>query len=301
MQESSPKKLYVWKKSLRTILYRRLKAYFNRHQGRRVLFPGFLRFLSKLCEALQPKGPILVHLENMDLCINGMDQVITPEILMRNVYEPPSTALLKRELKPGMTFLDLGANFGYFTILAGKLTGGNGNVYAFEPEPVNLSYLKKNILLNRLQNVTVVQKIVSNRSGVSILYLDERNLGGHTCAKGNIPIHYSRSLEVSATTLDDFVDAENLRVDFIKMDVQGAEGLVLEKSTKTFARFPVKILMELWPAGLRRMRTDPRELLDSLSHFFSFQIVGDPLEPADPSEILRKAGHHYLNLFLEKK
>jgi FkbM family methyltransferase len=301
MTEIDLKKVYSWKKSIRTSVYSYLKNIINAHQGRRYLFPGFLSLISRLCAALQPKGPILIKLENLDLVVNGRDDVMTPEILVQRIHEPEETMLLKKSIKPGMTVLDLGANIGYFSVIAGLCAGARGKVYAFEPEPVNGSYLSKNIALNHLENIKVIPKIVSNTSGVASLYLDKGNHGAHTCAKGNIQTAFSHRLEVESTTLDEFVETENLdRVDFIKMDVQGAEGLVFEKALLVINKFPVKILMEFWPEGLKRMGTEPAELLSFLARFFSFRIMGDSQEKQSPQEVLKKAQHAYLNLFLEK-
>ncbi len=300
MTELTLGKIYFWRKNLRTSVFCRLKDFFNKRQGHGFLFPGLMRLIAFVCGALQPKGPIQIELENMDLCLNGQDSVMTPEILVQRTHEPDETALLKKQLKPGMTFIDLGANIGYFTVIAAQCVGAEGKVYAFEPDPTNHAYLNKNISLNRLQNIETVSKVVLNISGPAILYLDEGNFGGHTCAKENIQTRVANQLQVNAVTLDDFAAEKNIRVDFLKMDIQGSEGLALEKAVETIRRFPVKIMMEFWPAGLRRMGTDPAELLASLSRTFSFEIVGASQEKRSVSEILKLAEVNYLNLFLEK-
>ena len=72
------------------------------------------------------------------------------------------TDVVTKEIQPGDTVLDLGANIGYFTLLFAKLVGNNGIVFAFEPEPQNIALLTKNIKINNYKNVTLVPKAVSN-------------------------------------------------------------------------------------------------------------------------------------------
>lgn len=127
--ESISGPVYVWKNAVRTQAYAIAKRLLDRHQGARFLFPGFMRILSWLSRLLKPKGTILVHAQDFDLYVHGEDQIITPQILVDRLYEPEETSLIKKVVKPSMTFLDLGANWGYFSLLGSKCVGSGGKVY----------------------------------------------------------------------------------------------------------------------------------------------------------------------------
>jgi len=140
---------------------------------------------------------------------------------INGVYEPFETELVKKEIKKGDVVLDLGANIGYYTLIFGKLVGKRGKVFAFEPDPTNFSLLKKNVEMNGYKNVELVQKAVSNKTGKIKLYLCEDNKGDHRIYNS----HDGRqSIEIEAIRLDDYFKNYNGAVDFIKMDIQGAEG-----------------------------------------------------------------------------
>lgn len=94
--------------------------------------------------------------------IQGHKMFIEPadglEFLIKPHHEEFETEIFKKEIKKGDTVLDLGAHIGYYTLLAAKLVGEKGKVFAFEPEPTNFALLKKNIKINNYQNVIPVQK-----------------------------------------------------------------------------------------------------------------------------------------------
>lgn len=94
--------------------------------------------------------------------IQGHKMFIEPadglEFLIKPHHEEFETEIFKKEIKKGDTVLDLGAHIGYYTLLAAKLVGEKGKVFAFEPEPTNFALLKKNIKINNHQNVIPVQK-----------------------------------------------------------------------------------------------------------------------------------------------
>lgn len=294
--------VYVWKNSVRTKAYALAKNLLDRHQGTRFIFPGFMRILSCVSKLLKPKATILVHAQDFDLYVHGADQIITPQILVDRLYEPEETSLIKKVLKPSMTFLDLGANWGYFSLLASKCVGSSGKVYAFEPDPLNYRYLVENIRLNRAANIAPIRKAVSNRNGVAEFYLDRDNAGAHTLSCRNIQTLYKGSLKVETTTLDDFVELDNIRPDFIKMDLQGAEGLVIEGGQRVLKQNPsLMIVMEFWPEGLMNCGTVPEKLLEILSRLFVIRIVGDAQRERDLGDVLEMARKRYVNLFLERR
>jgi FkbM family methyltransferase len=140
---------------------------------------------------------------------------------IKGVYEPFETELVKKEIRKGDVVLDVGANIGYYTLIFAKLVGENGKVFAFEPDPSNFALLKKNVEINGYKNITLVQKAVSNKTGKTKLYLSDRNLGDHRIYDSHDGRRY---IEIDAIRLDDYFKDYNGKIDFIKMDIQGAEG-----------------------------------------------------------------------------
>ena len=179
-------------------------------------------------------------------------------------YESEKQKLISREVQSGSVFWDVGANVGFYSLLASKLVG-SGKVFAFEPAPRNLSYLRKHLALNRVANVEVLAAAVSDRNGTSSFEVEETGFMGRLSGEGGI--------RVPTATLDSLVDeGKVLPPDYVKMDIEGAELLALTGATRTFQRFhPVlflathgsnmesecRRLLELWGYDCRNMGPKP--------------------------------------------
>ena len=137
----------------------------------------------------------------------------------------------KKHIKKGQIVVDIGANIGYYTLIFAQLVGNSGKVFAFEPDPKNFEYLQKNIKLNEFNNIFLEKKAVSNNLTKTKLFKDPQNLGGHSLidpGKGN------ESIEVETTTLDNYFKDFNQKIDFIKIDVEGAEDKVIQGGMNFF-------------------------------------------------------------------
>lgn len=104
---------------------------------------------------------------------------------LNRIHEEATTNLFKKIVKEGDVVIDLGANIGYFALLAAKLVGPTGKVFAFEPEPQNFSYLKKNVELNNYTNVMIEQKAVSNYNRRTKLFICPYDSGHHIINRPN--------------------------------------------------------------------------------------------------------------------
>ena len=145
------------------------------------------------------------------------------------------------DLKEGV-FLDIGANVGKYSIMLGKRMGVDGRVLAFEPEPNNIKSLKKNIELNRVNNIDIIEKACSNSKGEIDFYLSSNNTGGHS-----ITAKTNNKITVQADTLDNILKERGVsRVDMVKIDVEGAEYLVLRGASIMLRKFRPKIIFESW-------------------------------------------------------
>lgn len=199
--------------------------------------------------------------EGIPMFLNPSDRVITPQV-RAGLFEVVETAYLPRILRPGDTFVDVGANVGYYTLLAAKLVGEGGRVFAFEPDPESFALLERNVRLNGFDNVVLERKAASNEAGTLRLYLAPENKGDHQ-------IYPSRGeerefVEVEAVTLDAYFADVPGRVDFVKIDTQGAEMAILEGMAGLLESDAIVLSVEFWPYGLREFGSDAPALLDFL-------------------------------------
>lgn len=181
-----------------------------------------------LYEILKPKT---ARVFGFNIFINPNDKSVCREIWMNSAYEPFETGLIKNLVKEGMTVVDAGGNIGYYTLIMSKLVGKNGKVYVFEPDPVNFEYLKKNVETNSLDNVIIVKKGLADKNGRKKMSRFKENAGGSTI----VDYQDSNYFEIECVRLDDFADD---KIDFIKMDIEGAEPLAMAGMTKVIDSNP---------------------------------------------------------------
>lgn len=279
------------------------------HQHRALLLkvPGLMNALRRIYRRMKPSGPILLRLEKLrlNLYVNPRDEVDTPSILTGDLPEQNEVKIFKRNLRPGMTVIDIGANIGYYSLIAARSVGKKGRVYAFEPEPGNFDVLNLNISTNRFSKiVTPIQKAISNQTGRSEFFLDRRNFGAHSFSESNIEMEKGGRIEVETITMNDFLKQEKIKVNFVKIDTQGAEGLIFEKASDLLSFPRLTILMEFWPQGMRNIGSDPLGLLRKLKKEkfkMSVSINGKVVEEEIPRIMRAAEKGRYVNLFLEKK
>jgi FkbM family methyltransferase len=270
--------------------------------------PGATSLYGFLSKVLTPRGIVRLECEGNTMYLDSRDQGLFPRLVL-GVHEMPGIRLFKKLIVPGMVVLDIGANVGYYTLIAARLMRGEGRVYAFEPEPGNYELLVKNIKANRCTNVTAVPKAVAERNGRVELFLDGINFGGPSLSRQNIP-GSSGSVSIETVALDSYLEeAASGKVDVIKMDTQGTEGRILEGAVKTLSVSHPKIIMEFWPFGLRNMGTDPLALLARFRGmgFAVHRILegGDVARVTEPARILEECmrmdgGRGDILLYLEK-
>lgn len=167
-------------------------------------------------------------------------------------YEPKLSEAIRERLRPGDVFLDVGANVGYFSVLAAHLVGPEGRVVAFEPHPEAIERLRQAVAVNGLAGVVeVVEAALGNQSGHAPLFLSDDSVLSTTDparAPSRSDFTFPRSIGVRLLRLDDWLrERQELasRLRAIKIDVEGTEAEVLEGMTATLAERPdVSILCE---------------------------------------------------------
>jgi FkbM family methyltransferase len=144
----------------------------------------------------------------------------TQRKMLLSEFEPEETELVVRQLHTGANFLDVGAHVGWFTVLAGRKVGKNGRVFAFESFPSNFDRLSKNIKANGLNNVSIRNVAVSEKTGTLSLGI-QSDSGSVTAGPGP-----TERVTVDAVTLDELLP-EYITIDLLKIDVEGHEAAVL--------------------------------------------------------------------------
>ena len=188
-----------------------------------------------------------------------LDPIDSLRIFTGSSHESATTELFKKKIKKGDVILDIGAHIGYFTLLFAQLTGENGRVYAFEPAPANFALLKKNVEINEYKNVVLVNKAVSDKNGKSVLYLSSESTGIHKIYDTN---DGRKSIEVESIRLDDYFGDYNGKVDWIKIDIEGAEWLALKGMALLLEKNrSLKIVSEFFPHFIKESGMDPKEYL----------------------------------------
>jgi FkbM family methyltransferase len=264
--------------------------------------PGALPLFDRVYRRLRPHGLARVEIAGGHLWIDPGDEGVGRALLVRRSHEEPETVLLRQVLQPGMTVVDVGANIGYFTILASRLVGPSGRVVAFEPAPAALALLRRNLEENGCSNVRLVPRAVGARGGDATLFTTSDNLGVSSLLSANVPGSAVMGATVAMTTLD--ADLEGERVDLVKIDVQGAESAVIAGGGAVLARPGVRLLLELWPPGLAGAGTPAAELLADLeARGFVLHLVEHPLRAIGIAEALAAAEGHpdgFVNLYLTR-
>ncbi len=151
-------------------------------------------------------------------------------------YEPAVVEAIRSAVTPGMTCVDAGAHIGYMTLLMAREVGDRGWVFAFEPSPVNCDRLRANIALNAVQNATVVQAFVSSADGTAALGT------GLSSFEHRLDPTSSLSSAVESIALERYF--ADRRVDFVKLDVEGADDLAVEGMRGVLIRDKPRILVE---------------------------------------------------------
>lgn len=180
-------------------------------------------------------------------------------------YEPGMEAVLRHFLKPGDTFVDVGANEGYFSILASRLVGPHGRVIAIEPQSRLRPIIGENARLNDCRNLTLISAAVSDRPGSAELHLSpDTNTGGSGLTR--VTRYRVETESISTQTLSQILSSAGVRqVELIKIDIEGFEYEAVLGSMDVFTSGIVRaIALELHPEIIRNRGLDPDRIAATL-------------------------------------
>lgn len=172
---------------------------------------------------------------------------IQQQIYFFNYYDERGIRCIKKELKKGATFLDIGGNIGAYTLIAAKEVGNTGRVIAFEPVSDVRERLQENCDINELVNVTIAPVALFHENSTLTLHLSSKeNFGMSSMHKHDEET--GREERVKAVRLDDFVREQQIeKVDFIKMDIEGAELYALLGMKEVLTQYRPAVLIEVCP------------------------------------------------------
>jgi len=193
------------------------------------------------------------------------------------VYEYWMTRLFHNIIKEGMTILDIGAHKGTYSVLFASLMNDKGKVLAFEPDPANCSWIKKNIQVNSYRCIETHPIALSDNDGDATFYAADglgslfANPGSRAPSKGTITVQTRK--------LDNVLQEENISdVDIIKIDVEGADLLVLKGAEETLRSMDLSLLMDV-DVHMNSERKELFELLKSCG--FEIYRIGKKLDPIE--------------------
>lgn len=178
----------------------------------------------------------------------GIVDVIERSLLTTGTWDRIVQDCLQQLLKPGDTFLDVGANIGYFSMLASKIVGESGTVVSFEPSARALTRLTLHGCMNRCRNLLVCSHAVGEVAGRAALnWASAANIGGSTINRGT-GAHVE---QIFVRRLDDVCEELSLKPRLIKMDIEGFEMYALEGARQMLQQYHPNVICELTGAFLK--------------------------------------------------
>lgn len=185
----------------------------------------------------------LIHVDPSDFAVGHT-------VARTGSYEPEVSAALRGRLSPGATFVDVGANIGWFSLLAAGLVGPAGRVLAVEPNPLNVALLERSAKDNGFDNIEVLCVALAETAGVVALETDGSN-GRVIPVDGPPDKPFRASFVVAAEPLDDLLAKAGItRVDVMKVDVEGAEPMALRGARRALERDHPVLVSEFYPLAL---------------------------------------------------
>ncbi len=198
-----------------------------------------------------------VALEGFHLFVHP-DDYIGASIVANHIYEPHVTTVIRKKLHPGDVFLDIGANLGYFTMLASSIVGPSGKVIAFEPNPQNLQLIYESQIYNSFSNQTIYPYAVSDQAGI-LKFTTVGSNGGVVTKNSADQRHY---LFVQSLVIDDLLVDQPVHL--LKMDIEAHEPMALRGMEKFLRKQRPRIVTEFHPWAMKLNNTE--DPLDYLVH-----------------------------------
>jgi FkbM family methyltransferase len=227
------------------------------------------------------------------LVVDTRDSLLAPWLLLDGLWEAHVTGWMQQTLKPGDMFVDVGANIGYFTLLAAQAVGDTGRVVAVEAHPGLAELLRRNTVINGVHPRVQVFPHAAWSEATKLRFHQRAHYSANSSvgSMGEAALSefddHEDVVEVEAVRLDDLL-AGVARVDLVKVDVEGAEVRAFTGMEQTLSANPdVTIMFEWSPAQLRLVGDQPADLVDILAgQGFGFRLLESDLAPIDRDGLL---------------
>ncbi|HYA45897.1 MAG TPA: FkbM family methyltransferase [Acidimicrobiales bacterium] len=229
--------------------------------------------------------------------VDPTDYAVGHTIARTGTYEPEVSAVVSQILEPGDTFVDIGANIGWFSLLAATQVGPSGRVLAIEPNPGNIALLQSSIAENELDNTEVMAVALSDHTGAVALETDGSN--GRVIFLDDPPVAaLPVSYVVACHPLDALLASCRIdRVDVVKMDVEGAEPLVVQGGAETFEKYRPVLVSEFFPRALDNSPGGAAAYLAALRDLgYTLSVIGNRSGDLPDREIMALARGGQVNL-----
>lgn len=250
--------------------------------------------------------PALVACSEFEMFVAPNDALIGREIFLTKQYEPHVTRMLRSLLRSGDTFVDIGANLGYFTLLAARLVGDRGAVIAFEPNPENCRLLRRSLAQNGIRNVHLHEKAVAESAQRLSFSTSSLHSNARILRPEELHGHEEWYDQVEAIALDDILGDLVAEIALIKIDIEGAEPRAWQGMQALLQRHRPIILTEYSPDLIRATSAcEPRSYLEQLWQAHHIAIIkrsGKTQEVTSVDDIVRAqaaaaaTGVHHLDL-----
>lgn len=209
---------------------------------------------------------------------------IGQHIYLTGDYERPTARLIQALARQGSTVIDVGANIGFFTLLASRSVGRAGRVLAFEPVASTCTALRTNVTLDGAVNIAVHELALSNANGTAEIHEGPGRNKGLSSLR---PLDETSGSRTVATAVFDDLGLADQPISLVKIDVEGAEQLVLEGMLRTLAKHRPHLIVEIterFLAAFGHSATSLCELLAPLGYRAS-EIIEEGIAalPADPA------------------
>jgi FkbM family methyltransferase len=220
--------------------------------------------------------PVVVGTGDFEILVDADDQAIGQAIAITGDYEPEVSRTLRGLLEPGAVFVDVGANYGWHSLVAARAVGEAGRVISVEPNPRNAGLLRQSAGRNGFPHLTVMAVAAGDEHGLAALETDGSN-GRIVGVDASILEALACSFVVPLRRLDHIVEqAGDPRVDVMKIDVEGFELAALRGGRRVITRDRPVIVSEFFPRALLSTGgIDPAEYLDALRELgYSISVIG---------------------------
>jgi FkbM family methyltransferase len=272
--------------------------------SRPVTGPAAPANLPPISEIPEPDPDQVVELKSKvgKIFVERSAHILTDSLVEHGYWDPQISRLIRMLLRRGMTFVDAGANIGYFTLLASKIVGRSGRVYAIEPDIKNLAILKANIERNGAKNVTILPMAAWTER--TQLYIERPEAEGATTQVSAQKREVERLVE--AARLDETIAGP---VDYLKVDCESTDHVVVNSARGLLESNPkMAVTVEFDPHHDSHTGHSPAQILDQYEALglspYELSPQGDFIEPSSWERIATKPmpeGHTCFDFLLARE